>query len=64
MPTYGTRSSALLRIGNGGLGDPASVFRFADGAPCETPYADHTPLLRDLDQGCPGVEGVHVRKMH
>lgn len=56
---YGTRSSALLRLGEAGLGDPASVFRFADGAPCETDYEDHTPLLRDLDQGRPGVEGVH-----
>ncbi len=55
---YGTRSSALLRLGEAGLADPTSVFRFAEGAPCESEYEDHTPLLRDLDQGCPGVEGV------
>ena len=56
-PSYGTRSSALLRIGEDGLEDSRSAFRFADGAPCENGYVDHTPLLRDLDQGCPGVEG-------
>ncbi len=61
---YGTRSSALLRIGEAGLSDPTSVFRFADGAPCEYEYQDHTPLLRDLDQGCPGVEGVRQRTVH
>jgi uncharacterized protein with NRDE domain len=56
-PSYGTRSSALLRIGEDGLEDSRSAFRFADGPPCENRYVDHTPLLRDLDQGCPGVEG-------
>lgn len=57
-PGYGTRSSALLLLGEAGLSDPQSVFRFADGAPCENEYEDHTPLLRDLDQGRPGVEGT------
>jgi uncharacterized protein with NRDE domain len=56
-PGYGTRSSALLWLGEAGLADPHSVFRFADGAPCENEYEDHTPLLRDLGQGRPGVEG-------
>ncbi len=55
---YGTRSSVLLRLGRRGLTDPTSVFRFAEGAPCENGYEDHTPLLRDLDQGRPGVQGV------
>jgi uncharacterized protein with NRDE domain len=57
-PGYGTRSSALLWLGEGGLADPHSVFRFADGAPCENEYVDHTPLLRDLDQGRAGAEGT------
>jgi len=42
---YGTRSSALLRLTD----DPDDgVFRFADGAPCNTEYDDFTPLLHDL----------------
>jgi uncharacterized protein with NRDE domain len=60
-PRYGTRSSCLLRLADGGLQDSHSVFRFADGAPCEERYEDFTPLLRDLGQGRPGVQGVHVR---
>ena len=47
-PGYGTRSSALLRIGAEGLEDFDSVFRFAEGAPCESGYQEFTPLLREL----------------
>jgi len=39
---YGTRSSTLLWIG----AQPA--LRYAEGAPCATPYGDLTPLLHDL----------------
>src|SRR5262249_21224570 len=39
---YGTRSSTLLWIG----AQPA--LRYAEGAPCATPYRDCTPLLHDL----------------
>jgi uncharacterized protein with NRDE domain len=50
---YGTRSSALLRLAEGGLQDSRSVFRFADGAPCENGYDDFTFLLRALGrEGC------------
>jgi len=63
-PRYGTRSSALLRLGEGGLGAPESVLQFSDGPPCETDYRDLTPLLRDLDQGSPGVNGALSRKVH
>jgi hypothetical protein len=58
-PHYGTRSSALLQLGEGGLRARASALRFAPGAPCETDNEDHTPLLRDLDQGRPGAGGAH-----
>jgi uncharacterized protein with NRDE domain len=58
-PGYGTRSSALLRLGEKGPSDRASALRFAAGAPCETAYEDHTPLLRDLGQGRPGAGGAH-----
>ncbi len=47
---YGTRSSALLRFGS----RPEShLFRFSDGAPCEHPYQDFTPLLAQLDRTGP-----------
>jgi uncharacterized protein with NRDE domain len=55
---YGTRSSALLRLAEGGLRDSRSLFRFADGAPCETGYDDFTFLLRALGrEGCGAVGG-------
>ena len=60
-PTYGTRSSCLLQLADGGLEDSHSVFRFADGAPCEESYEDFTPLLRDLGQGWSGARGVQAR---
>jgi uncharacterized protein with NRDE domain len=54
---YGTRSSALLRLAEDGLRDSRSVFRFADGAPCEHGYDDFTFLLRALGrEGC-GTDG-------
>jgi len=52
---YGTRSSALLRLGE--TVDDA-VFRFADGAPCCTEYEDFTPLLHDLWRESGNVEGT------
>ena len=60
-PTYGTRSSCLLQLADGGLEDSRSVFRFADGAPCEERYEDFTPLLRVLGRGRPGARGVQAR---
>lgn len=60
-PSYGTRSSCLLQLADGGLEDSDSVFRYAEGAPCENSYEEFTPLLRDLGRGRQGVEGVHVR---
>ena len=54
---YGTRSSALLRLGAAGLEDSTSDFRFADGAPCQSRYDDFTPLLRELGQGARYGEG-------
>jgi uncharacterized protein with NRDE domain len=44
---YGTRSSTLLRLGDGLAG---GELRFADGAPCQSPYRDLSPLLRELGQ--------------
>ncbi len=44
---YGTRSSTLLRLGTR---HEADLLRFADGPPCETPYTEMTPLLRELDR--------------
>jgi hypothetical protein len=52
---YGTRSSALLRLGET---DDDGVFRFADGAPCRTKYDDFTPLLHDLWRESGTVEGT------
>jgi len=52
---YGTRSSALLRLGE--TSDDA-VFRFADGAPCCTEYDDFTPLLHELWRESGNVEGT------
>ncbi len=46
--SYGTRSSALLRLGSGAAG---SELWFADGPPCATPYEDFSPLLRTLHHG-------------
>jgi uncharacterized protein with NRDE domain len=57
---YGTRSSALVALGEApGTG----LFRFADGAPCETEYADFTPLLHELAQGFRPGEGESVARM-
>jgi uncharacterized protein with NRDE domain len=50
---YGTRSSTLLRLGE----DPA--LHYAEGAPCEAPYRDLTPLLHDLGI-FPSREGVQA----
>jgi uncharacterized protein with NRDE domain len=55
---YGTRSSCLLQLADGGIDDSRSVLRFSEGAPCENVYEDFSPLLRDLGRGRPGVEGV------
>jgi len=52
---YGTRSSALLRLGET---DDDGVFRFADGPPCRTEYDDFTPLLHGLWRESGTVEGT------
>ena len=51
---YGTRSSTLLRLGDG-----CRALHYADGAPCANPYRDLTPLLRDLGI-CPSREGARA----
>ena len=40
--SYGTRSSTLITLGD------ESTMQFANGAPCELPYDDHTTLLREV----------------
>ncbi len=46
-PTYGTRSSLLLRLAR----RPSERFLgYADGPPCTTAYDDLTPLLHELDR--------------
>lgn len=53
-PSYGTRSSTLLRLGASPADD---ALHFADGAPCATAYEDFTHLLGALDRAidpCPG----------
>ena len=46
--SYGTRSSCLLQLSDRGLDDSQSVFRWAEGAPCQNEYQNFSPLLRDL----------------
>jgi uncharacterized protein with NRDE domain len=46
--SYGTRSSALVRLGADGTD---GEFWFADGPPCVAPYQDFSPLLLKLDRG-------------
>jgi uncharacterized protein with NRDE domain len=56
-PTYGTRSSTLLCLGEDARAD---VWRFADGPPCTTRYRDFTPLLTALRRSAspqPGERG-------
>jgi uncharacterized protein with NRDE domain len=57
---YGTRSSTLFALGER---PDASLFRFAEGAPCETVYGDFTPLLRELARGFQPAEGESVARM-
>ena len=40
-PGYGTVSATMLAVGPAGV----ARYRFADGAPCRTPFVDHTALL-------------------
>ena len=56
---YGTRSSALLALGDRG---GESAFHFADGAPCEHEYRLFTPLLHELARGTRLVEGESVAR--
>jgi uncharacterized protein with NRDE domain len=57
---YGTRCSTLFALGER---PDAGLFRFADGAPCETAYGDFTPLLRELVRGFQPAEGESVARM-
>ena len=57
---YGTRSSTLVALGEA---PDTRLLRFAEGAPCETEYADFTPLLRELAQGFRPVEGESAARM-
>jgi uncharacterized protein with NRDE domain len=52
--SYGTRSSTLLRLAEAAS---ESALLYADGAPCQTPYQDFTPLLHELECGTRSVEG-------
>ena len=63
-PSYGTRSSFLLQLAEDGFNDSRSEFRYADAAPCSRPFEDFTPLLRDLGQGRPGVQGAPLARSH
>jgi uncharacterized protein with NRDE domain len=58
-PRYGTRSSALLRVG--GLA-AADAFRFADGPPCRTAYEDCTHLLGALDRRVDASPGPRIAR--
>lgn len=58
-PSYGTRSSALLRLSGFATDD---VFRFAADAPCRSEYRDFTPLLHALGGGPRRVEGDLVMR--
>jgi uncharacterized protein with NRDE domain len=55
-PTYGTRSSLLLRLGAAG-----SELRYSEGAPCRAPYRDFTPLLHTLFESDRRAEGGNPR---
>lgn len=55
-PSYGTRSSLLLR-----LGARAGELRHSEGAPCRAPYTDSTPLLHALFGAEPRAEGAFTR---
>jgi uncharacterized protein with NRDE domain len=57
--SYGTRSSALLALAEA---EDASVFRFADGPPCQNDYRDFTPLLHELARGTRPGEGESVAR--
>jgi len=57
--SYGTRSSALLALSDG---EGESLFRFADGAPCQNEYEDFTPLLHELARGTRSGEGESVAR--
>jgi uncharacterized protein with NRDE domain len=57
--SYGTRSSALLALADG---EGESVFRFAEGAPCQNEYDDFTPLLHELARGTRPGEGESVAR--
>jgi uncharacterized protein with NRDE domain len=58
-PVYGTRSSALLH-----LGDRAGTdrFRFADGPPCRAEYEDYTHLLSALGRTTVASPGARIAR--
>ena len=58
---FGTRSSWLLRLDE----RPAErMLRYAEGAPCEAPYLDFTPLLHELGLEPARAEGETPRSVH
>lgn len=61
---YGTRSSALLKLGNGHAADrhARSELRFASEAPCKAPYEDFSILLREQRQMAERSGEIVVRK--
>jgi uncharacterized protein with NRDE domain len=58
---YGTRSSTLLRLS---AAPTESLWWYADGPPCTTPYRDFTPLLRQLGTPAALPEGAQARMIH
>src|SRR5262245_39107829 len=56
---YGTRSSALLALGDR---EGESAFHFAEGAPCEHEYRPFTPLLLELARGTRRFDGESVAR--
>jgi hypothetical protein len=60
-PAFGTRSSLLLQLAE----EPGRrVLRYAEGAPCATPYRDFTPLLHELGREPARSEGDSPRSVH
>ena len=58
-PSYGTRSSTLLRLGD----DPETdTLRFADGPPCAAAYEDFSHLLGALDRAIVGRPGPRIAR--
>lgn len=58
-PSYGTRSSTLLRLGDR---PGADALRFASGAPCSAGYEDFSHLLGALDRTIAARPGPRIAR--